>query len=212
MFHRFKITLVALVVATAPLGAQQVPCTPVASFGLLAAATFGGTAIPNHAVAQSTCGGHTIGLTATGRYSSPQPTNDGVKNFYAALGYDSNPPGYYAEWNMDFYTDGAANSVFAIHLPTGSLVPVIPLIGDNQDSWNIAMFFMGLDPNVARAFDFEVDEYTDLSFQTKIQSVDITVNAGSQVVATPEPATFGLLGTGLLGIGFAARRRKQQII
>ena len=77
--------------------------TPDASgFGPLPAATFGGTGIPNNAVAQTTSNGVTLGLTATPRFGSPAVTNDGAGTFFAqAGGYPGSPST--ALWNFDYY-------------------------------------------------------------------------------------------------------------
>ena len=69
------------------------PITPTYndSFGTLSGATFGGSGIPNNAVAISTYtddSGNvvTLGLTATPRYSAPAVGNDNAGTFYAMPG------------------------------------------------------------------------------------------------------------------------------
>ncbi|MBP6884060.1 MAG: hypothetical protein KBC06_02405, partial [Candidatus Pacebacteria bacterium] len=82
MRYRLLNWLFALfLVVAAPLKAQGSPCS-------LPQATFGGTGIPYSQVMCSTFGGVTIGLTATGRYSNPPTTTDGLGTYYATVGGD----------------------------------------------------------------------------------------------------------------------------
>ncbi len=80
------------------------------SFGTLSGATFGGSGIPNNAVAITTLTSgiydFTLGLTAHQRYSNPAPVNDGAGTFWAVTGNDSahGKPGY-ARWNIGYYVD-----------------------------------------------------------------------------------------------------------
>lgn len=84
------------------------------SFGSLPAATFGGTGIPNSAVAisQSTIGSNTVtlGLSATPRFSSPNPTNDGMGAFTVSVGESS--PGL-SLWNFSYYANISGPGTFA---------------------------------------------------------------------------------------------------
>ena len=83
------------------------------TFGVLPGATFGGTGIPNDAVAITTIqdGSNTItlGLTATQRYQNPVVTNDGAGTFYAQVG----TTGGFATWNFDYYINIAGGGIFA---------------------------------------------------------------------------------------------------
>src|SRR5581483_6837101 len=93
--------------------------TPVAvsftTFGTLSGATFGGSGIPNNAVAITTVldNGNTItlGLTATQRYANPALTNNGAGVFLAQPGGDGvdGQPSY-ALWNFDFYVNSTGGS------------------------------------------------------------------------------------------------------
>jgi len=91
--------------------ANAAPITPTFSeFGELAAATFGGSGIPNDAVAIRTItlpnSTITLGLTATERFANPPVTNDGAGTFFAGAGTnDGTPgnPGTAATWNFSFY-------------------------------------------------------------------------------------------------------------
>lgn len=89
------------------------------SFGPLPGATFGGSGIPNNAVAITTItnGNNTItlGLTAHQRYSNPAVTNDGAGTFIATPGSNYGDPSNPntpspsategATWNFAFYVD-----------------------------------------------------------------------------------------------------------
>jgi hypothetical protein len=99
-----------------PLAAMAAPT--YTSFGSLPGATFGGSGIPNDAVAVTTItdGGNTItlGLTAHGRYANPATTNDGAGTFYAGTGQNcgiaTDPVGcpsgnQGALWNFAYYID-----------------------------------------------------------------------------------------------------------
>jgi hypothetical protein len=76
-------------------------------FGPLPAATFGGSGIPNTAVAQETFNGVTLGLTATPHFSSsPNVTNNGAGTFFAQAGIDTvntSASSPLALWNFDYY-------------------------------------------------------------------------------------------------------------
>ncbi|GIK98813.1 MAG: hypothetical protein BroJett029_30220 [Alphaproteobacteria bacterium] len=86
-------------------------------FGTLPGATFGGTGIPNDAVAITTItdGGNTItlGLTAHQRYSNPALSNNGAGVFTAGAGANfgdpdspTGPSAYLgATWNFAYYVD-----------------------------------------------------------------------------------------------------------
>jgi hypothetical protein len=82
------------------------------TFGTLAGATFGGSGIPNDAVAISTFAGIgddviTIGLTAHERFVAPVVTTDGAGTFYAEPGTadpdGGGPSPNGALWNVGFY-------------------------------------------------------------------------------------------------------------
>ncbi len=97
---------------SAATGIKNGPGTVVTkSFGSLPEATFGGTGIPNHAVAiteiTGLAGGIAIklGLTATQRFSNPAVTNDGSGNFFAPNGttFDVGLNSDVGKWNFNYY-------------------------------------------------------------------------------------------------------------
>ncbi len=105
---------VSLAFAAISSAAFAAPILPDASgFGALPVATFGGSGIPNNAVAQTTFNGVTLGLTATPRFSSPSVANDGAGTFTAHLGEDTvNPTASspLALWNFNYYISQQATA------------------------------------------------------------------------------------------------------
>ena len=125
MHLNLSIATACLTAILAAAPATAAPVTPVfTSFGALAAATFGGSGIPNDAVAitQIVDGDNviTLGLTAHQRYFNPPLVNDGAGTFAAGPGSNFGDPGnpggpgpgtaLGATWNFAFYVDiGAAS-------------------------------------------------------------------------------------------------------
>ena len=152
----------------AVMGVSAAPIEPTyTTFGPLPGATFGGTGIPNHAVAITTIGGVTLGLTAHQRYANPTVHNNGAGIFYAVAGadiYSTPPQPTYARWNFGWYVDN--------QLPTLTSTPyVLELLydfdpatdtdesqlgkfsallkpGKYQDSWNLGMPFLSISTNI----------------------------------------------------------------
>jgi hypothetical protein len=83
------------------------------TFGTLSGATFGGTGIPNDAVAiTSITDGSatlTLGLTAHGRHDNPAVGNDGAGTFFAQPGSNVKGGLLGALWNFAFYIDLGSN-------------------------------------------------------------------------------------------------------
>jgi hypothetical protein len=160
-FFKYGASLV-LSAATSLAIAQAI--TPDATgFGPLGA-TFGGSGIPNDAVAQETFRGVTLGLTATQRYSSPAVTNNGAGTFYAAAGAFVSEPGQlanpldpYAKWNFNWAILGAAADIsrYSYRL----YYDFSPLVGNDistheygpplafQGSENLGANFLAQNPN-----------------------------------------------------------------
>ena len=85
----------AVLAATAFGFAATASATPTFdTFGPLPQATFGGSGIPNDAVAQSTFEGTGIlALSSTQRFFNPPVTNDGAGNYFAEPGSNFGGPG-----------------------------------------------------------------------------------------------------------------------
>lgn len=164
-----KTSTALSVLASTLMGGYCVFAGPIiptyTTFGPLTNATFGGSGIPNHAVAITEYDGVTLGLTAHQRYSNPTVGNNGAGDFYAVKGGDiysgpnSNPA--YARWNFGFYalnmsgshmwldllydfdpalgTDEALHGLFRVFFPSVSK-PQDAL----QNSWNLGMAFLGI--------------------------------------------------------------------
>ncbi len=143
------------------------------TFGPLVGATFGGTGIPNTAVAIDTVYSTpdeqttpqldvTLGLTAHSRYSNtPAVSNDGNGIFFATSGVDTNPPSPvdpYATWNFGFYLGGTGVNLYDYILfydfdpgvgtedtNHGQItIPKGNLPALNQNSWNLGMNFLDI--------------------------------------------------------------------
>lgn len=122
----FRSLLSVAVLTTSAASAWAAPITPTFDhFGTLADATFGGSGIPNDAVAITThsasawgvpIGSITLGLTAHQRYDSPALTNNGAGVFYAQAGIDTHAPSPsdpYALWNFGFHVGGTGLSLLS---------------------------------------------------------------------------------------------------
>lgn len=142
--------------------AVAAPISPTfTSFGTLTGATFGGSGIPNTAVAIATSTGDlTLGLTAHQRLVGPNLANNGAGTFTAFTGVSTGPPSPgdpYATWNFGFYIGGldisdlrfvleydfnaAAGNDASTHgtiSVAGIFVPTNP----SQDSYNLGMDFL----------------------------------------------------------------------
>lgn len=116
--------LAAAVVAFGVAGAAvAAPVSPTFdTFGTLSGATFGGSGIPDDAVAitQVTIGSDiiTLGLTAHQRFFNPALSNDGAGTFNAGSGANFGGPGSSstdlgALWNFAFYIDIDGDAVLA---------------------------------------------------------------------------------------------------
>ncbi len=199
------------------------------SFGTLSGATFGGTGIPNSAVAITTImnGGNTItlGLTATPKYpnqtiGSPLPDN-GAGTFFAMPGNGVTPGR--ATWNFDYYVNVAQAAVGAaiynIRLvytnnTTGAMNSInfapFATSGTVQDSQNLAFAFFGtpimFDVNAAAQYGFRLEAYDVAG--TLLGTSAINVNVGSPTAVPDSGTTLAMLGLALIGLaGFAGRAR-----
>ncbi len=99
-----KSITIACLSAALSFGQGLVATSPLVSFP---AATWGGTGIPNDAVAVSSFqnGGNnlTLAMNATQRYAAPPVTNNGAGTYFATAGPGDAPNFGYAQWNFNFY-------------------------------------------------------------------------------------------------------------
>lgn len=205
------------------LQAQAIVITPsYTSFGTLAAATFGGSGIPNDAVAITTVGGITIGLTAHQRGDNVAVSNNGAGKFTAAAGADvSTAPAAvagYATWNFGYYISGlslgqTATLYFDTNPAAGNdVTSTISSLGlalaGPQNSWNLGMSFLG-----GAAFpESSTGEYgfalvVNNALGGEVARSAILVNAvSSNTPGVPDSGvTAAMLGLGLCG-AFGLRR------
>jgi hypothetical protein len=228
--------VVAMFVAMLAQPASGAPIVPSFTyFGTLADATFGGSGIPNDAVAVTQGGGVTLGLTAHQRFDNDAVTNDGAGNFFAAVGNDasSSPVAGYATWNFAFYmkdenpTSGNLYKFFWDFDPAfdndrsthGALLDFTLPANPHQDSQNLGMSHLtwfhnqppspgSFNPNLAGWYTFSLQALNPNSGLVAQTAIRVKVgDPGPDPV--PEPTSMVLLGLGMLGAGVATRRRHQ---
>lgn len=236
---RFRISSFmagALLMATSASAASITPT--FSTFGTLAGATFGGSGIPNTAVAITTINlGSgivvTLGLTATPRTPSTDPvTNDGAGTFTAQAAAGSTATT--SRWNVDYFAGVAGGS--AARLDFVLRYDTDPGVGTDesqlgrwdlsasygasnpiQDSQNIGFGFLQanapptITPPAFGTFNpLAVGEYSFELLAFDHSTGSLLGTAAINVDTVPEPGTIALFATGLFGIALGVARRRHR--
>ena len=226
----------AVVLAAAAFGfAATASATPTFdTFGPLPQANFGGSGIPNDAVAQSFFGGGGIlALSATERFSNPPVGDDGAGTYFAEPGFNDGTPGSTsgllgALWNFNTFIQAPTGQqledfVFTLRYdfdpgldtPESELgridlvfLPGTVLQGSENNLFDfLATPAPGLTPPTFGPFDPNVPgQYSYILTASLLDNTLLGRVAIDVNVGLPEPATLALFGLGLVGLAVARRR------
>ncbi len=229
----------AAVFAAAAFGfAATASATPTFdTFGPLPQAMFGGSGIPNDAVAQSSFQGTGIlALSATERFSNPPVGDNGAGTYSAEPGFNDGTPGSFsgtlgALWNFNVYIEAPTGQVLedfiftlrydfdpGLDTPESELgtIDLVFLPGTvSQGSQNnlfgfLALPDIGLTPPAFGPFDPDArGQYSYILTASVLDGTEQGRVAIDVNVGLPEPATLALFGLGLAGIAIAQRRRRR---
>lgn len=218
-----------------PVAASAISISPdYGSFGSQGDLTFGGSGIPNDAVAETVIqsGGHIfrLDLTAHERYDNPPLANDGAGTFYASPGGDiGNGKPDYAIWNFAYsvsvvpYLSDFNPQGFSLRLwfdtdpapgnDVSTFVPLEPNIlngmsFDSTDSWNLGMGFIGL-----LGGNFDPNAVGEYGFALALYNGDsevgrtaIRVNAGEPATVPDNSPTLYLFAGSMVFLPFMRRK------
>ena len=220
------LSVSALIAAALSFSAVAIaaPVTPrFDTFGTLASATFGGTGIPNTAVAITEVDDVILGLTAHQRYSAAPVTNDGAGRFTAQAGVSAfapSPANPYATWNFGFYVAPVAQDLSfkllfdqnpASNTDEADLKTAFDFAAGLtfQNSWNLGMDFLEVgnvfNPNRNGEYSFALIAYNSLG-EVARSAIVVNVTGGANEV--PTPGTLPLIGLSLLCLAGISRRRR----